>query len=123
MIRRFIEENKGVITVILAMLTLATPFYWNRSEKDAQTMYNTKRLDFYDEYARESTKSREEVVKAMGQLTTDMKNQKEDVKEIKDGIKSLVEYNKEQQKMIQKFYHLNPSIRNPRYNTELVNAN
>lgn len=113
--KRFIIENKGVITVILTTITVAAPFYYNKSEKDAQILYNKKRIDFYDEYAKESAETREEVVANVAVLTNQIKEQKKDIAEIKDGIDKLIEYNVEQQKMIQKFYHLNPNIKNPRY--------
>lgn len=111
----WLNRNKSAVSLAIAILAMLTPVYYNILSSSNQSFYNAKRIQYYDEYVKQSEKSRVEAITTIGKMLVELEHQKEDINEIKTGINSLIEYNKNQQEMIQKFYMLNPTLTNPRF--------
>ena len=111
----WLNRNKTAVSLGIAILAMLTPVYYSILSRSNQTFYNARRIQYYDEYVKQSEASRVDAITTIGKMLVELEHQKEDINEIKDGINSLIDYNKTQQEMIQKFYMLNPTLTNPRF--------
>lgn len=112
----FIIKYKGVITILITLLTLCGTILYKVAKMESMAEENT-------EYRKESEKSRKffelEFVKMMGmmeQMISLVKENKEDIRKLKD---EFIEYKEENQNNIYKFYQLNRDLKDPRLHTDL----